>query len=112
MKNQLEIHELICCDCYFDLCFFLLRRKVNFDEMHNRFNNLSNCFYIVAFNNMMVSCYHFLKFELSNTCYDFPKRNCFKTFYENGTMCIQYINDLFFVLLGKMHEFILCRCNE
>ena len=88
MKNQLEIHELICCDCYFDLCFFLLRRKVNFDEMHNRFNNLSNCFYIVAFNKMMVSCYHFLKFELSNTCYDFPKRNCFKTFYENGTMCI------------------------
>ena len=43
IKDEKHIHELLCCDCYFDLCYYLLRSKVNFDEINNRFTNLSNC---------------------------------------------------------------------
>ena len=78
IRNQIQIDELICCDCYFDLSFFLLRRKVNFDEMHNWFNNLSNCYYAVAYNAMIGSCYKFLRFEIHNNKDKFVGRNCFQ----------------------------------
>ena len=114
IRNQIQIDELICCDCYFDLCFFLLRRKVNFDEMHNWFNNLSNCYYAVAYNTMIVSYYKFLRFEIHNNKDKFVGRNCFETFHKlnDARLCILCINDLFFVLSGRMNECSLCDRDE
>ena len=82
--------------------------------MHNRFNNLSNCYYAVPYNTMIVSCYKFLKFEISNNKGKFSGRNCFETFLKqnDARLCILCINDLFFVLSGRMNEFSLCDRDE
>ena len=108
-SNQMQIYKIICCDCYFDLCFFLLRRKVNFDEMHNRFNNLCDCYYAVAYNTMIVSCYKILRFEISSNDGMLTKGNCFEKFLKqnDSRLCILCINDLFFFLSEKMNEFSL-----
>ena len=66
IRDQIHIHEILCCDCYFDLCFYLLRRKSNFDEVHNTFDNLSNCYYVVAYDMMLLSCYKMLNFVFGN----------------------------------------------
>ena len=110
IKDQKHIHELLCCDCYFDLCFYLLRRKVIFDEMNNRFSNLSNCYYSVVFNTMIVSCYKMLRFVISSNKDKLYGRNCFETFLkQNSRLCVLCANDLFFIL-GRMNEFSLCDC--
>ena len=71
----------LCCDCHFDLCFYLLRRKSDFDEIHNTFDNLSNCYYVIACDMMMLSCYKMLNFVFDNNRDEFY-RNCFKTFLK------------------------------
>ena len=82
--------------------------------MHNWFNNLSNCYYAVVYNTMIVSRYKFLKFEIHNNKDKFVGRNCFETFHKQNDvrLCILCINDLFFVLPGRMNEFSLCDCDE
>ena len=110
IKDQKHIYELLCCDCYFDLCFYLLRRKVIFDEMNNRFSNLSNCYYSVVFNAMIVSCYKMLRFVISSKKDKLYERNCFETFPKQNTrLCVLCANDLFFIL-GRMNEFSLRDC--
>ena len=65
-KDQKHIYGILCCDCYFDLIFYLLRRNVTIDKIENRFSNLSNCYYSVCFSTVIVSCYKMLKFIITN----------------------------------------------
>ena len=115
IRDQIHINEILCCDCYFDLCFYLLRRKSNFDEIHNTFDNLSNCYYAIVCNMMILSCYKMLIFVFDNNRDKFY-RNCFKTFLKINNsrlrLCILCIKDFFFFLSGRMNELSLCVCDE
>ena len=115
IRDQIHINEILCCDCYFDLCFYLLRRKSNFDEIHNTFDNLSNCYSAIACNMMILSCYKMLNFVFDNNRDKFY-RNCFKTFLKINNsrlrLCILCIKDFFFFLSGRMNELSLCVCDE
>ena len=95
-------------------CSYLLRRKSNFDEIHNTSSNLSNCFAMEC-NIMILSCYIMLNFVFDNNRDKFY-RNCFKTFLKINNsrlrLCILCIDDLFFFLSGRINKFSLCVCNE
>ena len=100
-------------------CFYLLRRKSNFDEIHNTSSNLSNCFAMEC-NIMILSCYVMLNFVFDNNRDKFY-RNCFKTFLKINNsrlrLCILILVSMiffffFFALSGRMNEFSLCDCDE
>ena len=108
IRDQIHIHEILCCDCYFDLCFYLLRRKSNFDEIHNTFDNLSNCYYPIACKMMILSCYKMLNFVFDNNRDELYK-NCFKTFLKINNsrlrLCILVlVSMIFFFFLPYQEE--------
>ena len=92
------------------ITYYLLRSQVNFDEINNRFTNLSNCYYSAVFNTMIVYCYKMLRFVISSNKDKLYGRNCFETFLEhNSRLCVFCANNLFFIL-GRMNEFNLRDC--
>ena len=113
IKDQKHVHEIICCDCYFDSCFYLLRKKVNLDEFNNRFSNLSNCYYSFVFSTMILCCYEILTFMIINNMNElYGTRNCLQTFIkQNSRLCVLCANDLIFNLV-EMNEFILYDYDE
>ena len=64
--------------------------------MHNRFNNLGNCYYAFPYNTMIVSCYKFLKLAITKV--DFLEEIALKHFSNKMMVdCVFYVSMIFFL---------------
>ena len=80
-KYTVHFKDIFCCDCFYDETYFLLRQKVDFETLHERFSNVGNCYFDWIYGTVLIICHDIL----------------FKTSQENsltGRNCITNIETL------------------
>ena len=74
IRYDVHFNEILCCDCFYDEIYFLLRQKVNYEIFEERFLKVENCYFDLIYGTVMVICHDFLKF--SSGKYKFSNKNC------------------------------------
>ena len=77
-KYTVHFKDIFCCDCFYDETYFLLRQKVNFETLQERFSNVENCYLDWIYGTAMVIC-HDLLFKTSQE-HSLIGKNCITDF--------------------------------
>ena len=72
-----HFNEILCCDCFYDEVYFLLRQKVNDEIFEERFEKYDNCFITFFDGIVIVVCGDILKF-IRDSKYELSKNTCIK----------------------------------
>ena len=57
-----QVDEVLCCSCYYDEVYFLLRQKVNDEIFEEKFERYDDCFMTFFDGIIIVVCIDILKF--------------------------------------------------
>ena len=62
VRYQVHFKDILCCGCFYDEIYFLLRQKVNFEKFEERFLDVENCYFNLIYGTAMVICHDLLLF--------------------------------------------------
>ena len=74
IRYDVHFNEILCCDCFYDEIYFLLRQKVNYEIFKERFLKVENCCFDLIYGSIMIICYDLLK--ISSQKYKLSGKNC------------------------------------
>ena len=95
-KYTVHFKDIFCCDCFYDETYFLLRQKVDFETLRERFSNVENCYFDWIYGTVLIICHDLL----------------FKTSQENSLTGRNCITDIETLKSGQKIELcIVCTIN-
>ena len=62
LRYNVHFTDILCCDCFYDEIYFLLRKKVDFEKFEERFSGVENCYFDFAYGSVVITCYDFLTY--------------------------------------------------
>ena len=74
IRHSVRFNDILCCDCFYDEIYFLLRHKVNYETFEARFLDVENCYFDWIYGTAMVICHDLLIY--SSQKYNFIGRSC------------------------------------
>ena len=97
IRYSIHFKDILCCDCFYDEIYFLLRQKVNFEIFEARFLNVENCYFDLVYGSAMVICHDLLMY--SSQKYSFIGKNCITDVVDakpvESTLCSICFVDVF-----------------
>ena len=70
-----HIKDVICCGCFYDEVYFMLRHKTNYQTFEEKFGKLENCYFHMIYGSFIVVCYDVL-FYTSQKYNLFDRKKC------------------------------------
>ena len=62
IRYHIRFKDILCCDCFYDEIYFLLRQKVSYEIFEERFANVENCYFDLIYGTALVVCHDLLLF--------------------------------------------------
>ena len=62
IRHDGHFNEILCCECFFDEIYLLLRQKVKYEIFEEKFEKIENCFFDLIYGIIVVICCHLLTF--------------------------------------------------
>ena len=108
IRYQIHFKEILCCDCFFDEIYFLLREKVNYESFEERFSNVEDCYFDLIYGSAMVICHDLLIFISQKN--NLTRKHCISEVVDTKpvttTLCSICVVDVF-RRNGMLHVFKL-----
>ena len=97
IRYSVHFNDILCCDCFYDEIYFLLRKKVNFQIFEKRFFDYENCYFDLIYGSAMVICHDLLIYMSEK--YSLIGKNCITDVINTKTdqieLCSICIVDVF-----------------
>ena len=74
IRYSVHFKDILCCDCFYDEIYFLLRKKVDFENFEERFSDIENCYFDSVYGSVMIICYDLLTYAAQK--YSLIGKNC------------------------------------
>ena len=97
VRYSVHFNDILCCDCFYDEIYFLLREKVNLEIFKERFSDVENCYFDLVYGSAMVICYDLLMFAAQK--YNLIGKHCITDVVDTKpvetTLCSICVVDVF-----------------
>ena len=88
-----HITDVLCCDCFYDEIYFMLRHKVDSETFEKKFEHVENCYTSMIYGASLVICYDVLLYaDKKYTLFD---GRCITEFANKIEICSICIVDVF-----------------
>ena len=66
IQYRTHIKDILCCDCFYDEIYFMLRHKITCQKFEERFEDVDNCYFKIICGATAVVCYDVLLYAYKN----------------------------------------------
>ena len=92
--NYGHINDVLCCDCFYDEVYFMLRHKLIFQNFKERFDDDEKCYFTSIYGAAMIICHDVLHYANDNYTL-FDRKKCMTEFENDIEFCSICIINLF-----------------
>ena len=99
IRYSVHFKDILCCDCFDDEIYFLLRHKANCETFEARFWDVENSYFDLIYGTVMVICYDLLVY--ASRKYNLFGKNCITDIVntkpvqtELCSICIDFLEKL------------------
>ena len=89
-----HIKDILCCDCFYDEIYFMLRQKVVCQKFEERFEDVENCYFKIIYGASVVICYDVLLYADKKYSL-FDRKKCITDLVNDIEICSICITDVF-----------------
>ena len=82
-RYSLPFKDILCCDCFYNEIYFLLRQKINFEIFRERFSHVGNCYFNI-YGSILVIC-HDLLIHISQKYNLVGNKHCITDLIDTGS---------------------------